>query len=217
VRWASAFGQLAAVDRAIVENCDQRPGAFGGAVGGAELIEQVDKVGGALGRAGMHEKRATDRIEGAEHCPLFALAGRFDPQIGAAPGPAARQIGMGERLGFVEEHQIDRAGGGPGFQLAKTLAARLDCRGVLAAFEGVARAAEGKPLWRSWCDSQRGEIAGPPRRAISAERRPSVQPPSWRVSSLRIAAAIAPACGPITACRPGAVRRRSPATPPCAK
>ena len=72
-------GQLAAVDRAVVENRNQRPGAFGGAISGAELIEQVDKVGGALGRAGMHEKGATDRIEGAEHRPLFALAGRFDP------------------------------------------------------------------------------------------------------------------------------------------
>ena len=96
-------GQLAAVDRSIVEHRDQWPGAFGGAVSGAELIEQVDKVGGALGRAGMHEKAATYRIKGAEHRPLFALAGRFDPQIGAAPGPAARQIGMRERFRFIEE------------------------------------------------------------------------------------------------------------------
>jgi hypothetical protein len=53
-----AFGkragcQLAGVDRPVVENRDQRPGAFGGAVGGAELVEQGDKVGGALGSAGM--------------------------------------------------------------------------------------------------------------------------------------------------------------------
>src|SRR4051812_6408103 len=48
--------QLAGVDRSVVENRDQGPGAFGGAVGGAELIEQGDKVGGALGRAGMDEK-----------------------------------------------------------------------------------------------------------------------------------------------------------------
>src|SRR5918998_5919191 len=40
--------QLAAVDRPVVENRDQGPGAFGGAVGGAELVEQGDKVGGTL-------------------------------------------------------------------------------------------------------------------------------------------------------------------------
>src|SRR4051794_39212536 len=49
-------GQLAGVDRPVVEHRDQGPGAFGGAVGGAELVEQGDKVGGALGGAGMHEK-----------------------------------------------------------------------------------------------------------------------------------------------------------------
>ena len=212
-----AGGQLAGVDRPVVENRDQGPGAFGGAVGGAELVEQGDKVGGALGGAGMHEKAPAHRIKGPEHRPLFRLAGRLDAQLGAAPRPAARQIGMRERLGFVEEHQIDRARCGLGFQIGKALAAGLDRRCVLAPFEGVARPPPGKPLWRNWCESHRGEIAGPPRRAISAHRRPSVQPPSWRVSSSRIAAAIAPACGPILACCPGLWRRRSPATPPCTK
>src|SRR5918911_3837237 len=32
--------QLAGVDRPVVENRDQRPGWFGGAVGGAKLVEQ---------------------------------------------------------------------------------------------------------------------------------------------------------------------------------
>src|ERR687884_1460745 len=54
--------QLAAVDRPIVENRDQGPGAFGGAVGDAELVEQGDKVGGTLGGAGMHEKLTAHRI-----------------------------------------------------------------------------------------------------------------------------------------------------------
>jgi hypothetical protein len=36
--------QLAAVDRPVVEDRNQGPGAFGG----AELIEQGDKIGGAL-------------------------------------------------------------------------------------------------------------------------------------------------------------------------
>ena len=147
---------------------------------------------------------------------FLRLAGGLDAQLGAAPSPAARQIGMRERLGFVEEHQIDRPRCGPGFQIGKALTARLDRCCILAPFEGVARPG-GKPLWRNWCESHRGEIAGPPRRAISAHSRPSVQPPSWRTSSFRIAAAIAPACGPILACCPGLGRRRSPATPPCAK
>src|SRR3954470_12831846 len=32
-------GQLAGVDRPVIENRDQRPGAFGGAVCGAQLVE----------------------------------------------------------------------------------------------------------------------------------------------------------------------------------
>src|SRR6478609_12049872 len=100
---------------------------------------------------------------------------------------------MREYFRFVEEHQVDRARRGLGFQIGKALAAGCDRGCVLAPFERVARAPEGKPLWRNWCESHRGEIAGPPRRAISAHRRGNVQPPSWRASSVRIAAAIAPA------------------------
>ena len=37
--------QLAGMDRPVIENRDQRPGAFGDAVGGAKLVEQDDKVG----------------------------------------------------------------------------------------------------------------------------------------------------------------------------
>ena len=210
-------GQLAGVDWPVVENRDQGPGAFGGAVGGAKLVEQGNEVGRALGGAGVHQKTPMHWIKGAEHRPLFRLTGRLDAQLGAAPGPAARQIGMRERLGFVEEHQIDRPRRGLGFQIGKVLAAGFDRCCILPPFEGVPRPPPGKPLWRSWCESQRGEIAGPPRWAISAHRRGNVQPPSWRASSVRIAAAIAPACGPILACCPGRGRRRSPATPPCAK
>jgi len=139
-------GQLAGVDRPVIENRDQGPGSFGGAEGGAELIEQGNEVGRALGGASVHEQAPTHRIEGAQHCPLFRLAGGLDAQLGAAPGPAARQIGMRERLGFVEEHQIDRPCHGPGFQIDEPLMARRDCRCVLAPFERVARAPEGKPL-----------------------------------------------------------------------
>ena len=49
------------------------------------------------------------------------------------------QIGMRERFGFVEEHQIDHPRRGLGFQSGKTLTAGRDRRRVLAPFEGVAR------------------------------------------------------------------------------
>jgi hypothetical protein len=110
------------------------------------LIEQVDKVSGALGRAGLHQKTPMHRIKGPEHRPLFRLAGRLDAQVRSTPGPAAGQIGMRERLGFVEEHQIDRTRRGLGFQVDEPLAARLDRRCILAPFEGMAWATEGKPL-----------------------------------------------------------------------
>ena len=48
--------QLAAVDRPVVENRDQGPGAFGGAAGGTKLAEQGNEVGRALGGAGVHEQ-----------------------------------------------------------------------------------------------------------------------------------------------------------------
>src|SRR4051794_26252050 len=162
-------------------------------------------------------KAPLHRVEGAEHGLFLCLAGRLNTQLGAAPGPAARQIGMRERLGFVEKHQIDRARCGLGLQVNKVLTTGRDCRCVLAPFEGVTRPPPGKPLWRNWCESHRGEIAGPPRRAISAHGRGGVKPPSWRVSSSRAAPATPPACAQILPCCPGRGRRRSPPPPPCAK
>src|SRR3954453_2712359 len=110
----------------------------------------------------MDEKAPAHRIKGPEHRPLPRLAGCFDAQLGATSRPAAGQIGMRERLGFVEEHQIDRPRCGLGFQLGKALTAPRACDCVLPPFEGVARPPPSKPLWRNWCESQRGEIAGPP-------------------------------------------------------
>jgi hypothetical protein len=133
--------QLASVDRSVVENRNQRPGAFG-----AEPIEQGNEVGGALGGAGMDEKVPTHRIEGAEHGLFLRLAGGLDAQLGAAPGPAAGQIGMRERFGFIEEHQIDRTRRGLGFQIGKVLPARRDPGCVLAPLKSVARPPPGKPL-----------------------------------------------------------------------
>src|SRR3954447_17607419 len=60
-RGEGAGCQLAAMDRPVIEHRDQRTGAFGGAVGGTELVEQGKEVGGALGGAGMHEKAMAHR------------------------------------------------------------------------------------------------------------------------------------------------------------
>src|ERR687884_457778 len=48
--------QLAGVDWPVIENRDQRPGAFGGAVCGTQLVEQGNEIGGALCGAGVHEQ-----------------------------------------------------------------------------------------------------------------------------------------------------------------
>src|SRR5678816_71255 len=48
--------QLAGVDWPVVENHAQGLGAFGGAVCSTEPVEQGDKIGGALGGAGMDEQ-----------------------------------------------------------------------------------------------------------------------------------------------------------------
>ena len=116
-------GQLAGVDGPVIENRDQGPGAFGGAVDGAELVEQGEEVGGALGGAGVHEQAPGQRIKGPEHGLFLCLARGFDAQVRSAPSPAARQIGMCERLGFVEEYEINRPCRGLGFQIVEPLAA----------------------------------------------------------------------------------------------
>src|SRR5829696_1457514 len=70
-------------------------------------LSRTATSGRALGGAGVHEQTPAEWIEGPEHRPLFRLAGGLDAQLGAAPRPAACQIGMRERLGFVDEHQDD--------------------------------------------------------------------------------------------------------------
>src|ERR1041384_3881073 len=74
-------GQLAGVDRRVVENRDQRPGAFGGAVSGAKLVEQGNKVAGTLGGAGMDQQVPAHRTKGAEHGRFLRLTGRLDTQV----------------------------------------------------------------------------------------------------------------------------------------
>jgi len=139
--------QLAGMDRPVIEYRDQRPGAFGGTVGDAKLVEQGNEIGGALGGAGVHQKAPTHRIKGSEHGLFLRLTWGLDAQLRSAPSPAARQIGVRKRLRLVEKHQIDRSRCGLGFQVGKVLAAGLDRRCVLAPFESVTRATEDKMGW----------------------------------------------------------------------
>ena len=60
----------------------------------------------------MHDQRAASMVEGTDQRQLARLARRRYPQIGAASGPGVRQIGMGQRLGFVlrQQHDVARLG-----------------------------------------------------------------------------------------------------------
>ena len=91
-------------------------------MGLAEIVEQIYKVGRALAGAGTHAHLAPDRIEGAAHGAPPGLAGGLDAQVRAALGPAMGQVGMGARLGLVEEEQIDRARRGLPLQLLQPAA-----------------------------------------------------------------------------------------------
>jgi hypothetical protein len=101
----------------VVKNRNQRPGAFGG----AELVEQRNKVGGALSGAGVHEQAPVYRIKGAEHRPLFRLAGRFDlpgmpglhtshPRQTTHPIAHSRAVCLGYRVLLSRTPQMDWAG-----------------------------------------------------------------------------------------------------------
>src|SRR4051794_1884382 len=103
-------GQLAAVDRPVIENRDQGPGAFGGAVYGAVLIELGNEVGGALGGAGIDEQVQRGRMQrGVERegqrsrwsawWRWYGRAGAGEPDQRARPSPA---FSPGRALGCAD-------------------------------------------------------------------------------------------------------------------
>ena len=69
--------QLAGVDRPVIENRDQRPGAFGGAVGGAELVEQGGEVGRALGGLVCTRRRRRTGSKAPSIARFFAWPGAW--------------------------------------------------------------------------------------------------------------------------------------------
>lgn len=166
--------ELAGMDRTIVHDNDQRLDAFFLAIDQAEIIEQADKVGRALGGAGADKKPGADWVEGAQHGAAPSLSRRLDAQVGAALGPTMGQVGMGACLGRVEEKEVDHPRGGLAPQFLQSAAAGSDGLRILAPLQGVPWPAPSEPLWRSCTESQALPMAGPPRRRISALRRGKV-------------------------------------------
>ena len=171
--------ELTRMDRPVVHHDDQRPGALAPAIGRGEIVEQIDKVGRALGGAGADKKLEADRVESAEHGAPLGLAGRLDAQVRAALGPTMRQVGVGACLGLVKEEQIDRAHSGLPPQLRQPAATGGDGLGILAAFQRVPWPTPAEAFWRNCTESQAWPIVGPPRRRISTRSRGKVQPWSW--------------------------------------
>ena len=203
------------MDRAIVENKDDGlvRAARARPVDRVEAAEEGDKVAAALGGAGARDQLVSGAVESADHCPLAGLPRRLDPQIAAAFGPGAGEIGVGERFRLVAEQQGDIAGLGLLLQQMQAQAGALDRVGVLPALQGVPWPTPGKAPFFSTTLSRDFEIRLPVRFSISSARRGSVQfgrsdTPGTNTSSITDKAARA-----FTGSGPGAVRARSPVTP----
>ena len=65
------------MDWPVIENHDQGPGAFGGAVCGAKPVEQGNEVGGALGGAGMDEQCRCTGSKAPSIARFFAWPGAW--------------------------------------------------------------------------------------------------------------------------------------------
>lgn len=104
-------GQLAGVDRAVVEDEDDRLGSLirSRPIERIEALQQGDEIAAALGAAGVNDQLAGGMIESAEERKLVRLTGRRHPEIGASLCPGMSQIRVGERLGFIGKQQADIA------------------------------------------------------------------------------------------------------------
>jgi hypothetical protein len=171
----SLGGDLAGMDRTVVEHDDQGAGPLSGAIGSTDQIEQGDEIGGALCRTGVHQEASFYRVPRAQQCPLPRLTGSLDAKVCPRSRPAAGQIGMGQRFRLVQIQQVNVASSGLLFQQLEAYAAALDGGGILASGERVARAPPAISFLRKRTDSQGCDTRPPPRRSISAHSRGSVQ------------------------------------------
>ncbi len=160
------------MDGTVIEHQDDRFVLLSRArpVARIEAAEESAEIAAALGGAGIDDQLAGGAVKGADHRPLAGLPRRLDPQIAAAFGPGAGEIGMGECLRFVAEQQGDVAGFGLLLQQAQAQARAVDRIGVLPAFQRVARPAPGKAPFFSTTLSRDFEMRSPVRFSISSAR-----------------------------------------------
>src|SRR3984957_17870566 len=145
-------------------------------VAASERVQVLDEVGASLGPGRRDDQITPGLVERPDHGDLLGLPRRRNPQVGPAPGPGAREIGVGERFTLVGEQQLDVAGLGLRAKQFDPEPAAIDRLGVLAALQRVAGSAIAKaPFLRSALESCDFEIVTPSRAAISSARRASVQ------------------------------------------
>ena len=171
-------GRLADVDWPVVEHDHDRLGrpAWSRAVERIELVQERDEVGGALGRAGVHDEPAADLVEGSHHGDFLGLTGRGHPQVGATLGPGSGQIGMGQRLALVGEQQHDVAGLGLRLAQQEPQADAIDRLGVLPVLQVVPRSAPAEVFLRSTLTVASGRCLRLP---AARSRRQAAPASSW--------------------------------------
>src|SRR5580704_3572864 len=169
---------LADVDWAVIEDDDNGlcPQARSWAIEPVEGFQVGDKIGAALGAGGGDGQLASQPVKRAHHGGLFGLSRRGDAQIGSAPRPSARQIGMRERLALVCIKQNNVAGLGLALPQQQPQANAVHLGRVLAPLQRVTGPAPAEaPFLRSALDSCDRPILTPSRASTSAIRRGTVQ------------------------------------------
>src|SRR5260370_40415344 len=181
------------------------------AAGGAS--EDIHHAQFLDGSAQAGRQLVSGAVGSADHCPLAGLPRRLDPQIAAAFGPGAGEIGVGERFRLVAEQQGDIAGLGLLLQQMQAQAGALDRVGVLPALQGVPWPTPGKAPFFSTTLSRDFDMRLPVRFSISSARRGSVQFGRSDTPGANTASITDKAARAFTGSGPGAVRARGPVTP----
>ena len=144
-----------------------------------EPRRQGSEVAGALGRGGEDDRLApwracapsAPRRERAPPCPPR----RLDPQVGAAPGPALGQVGVGQCLLLVPEQRWMSPAAANCFSSRSPRPARstasASCRP-----SSVCRGRRQRPPFLSATFRRPGEIVSPVRAATSRASRARVRP-----------------------------------------
>lgn len=208
-------GSFAGMDRAVVENKGDGflRASWARPVNRVEAAQSGDEVGAAFGGAGIDDQLVGGTVEKAEQRPLARLAGRLDPQIGAAPGPGAGEIGVRESLRLVAVQQDNIAGPGLLSEQAQAQTRAIDRLGVLPARQGMARPAPGEAPFFITTLRRDGDKRCPVRCSIASARRGKVQFGRSDTAGANNSSITLNAAAALTGARPGALRARNPAVP----